>query len=48
MRLKITLYALCGALILASGCGGQSPIPLAELLPLAKDQPTFVFFYTDG
>jgi uncharacterized phage infection (PIP) family protein YhgE len=33
-------------LLAVAGCGGTRPI--REILPLASDRPTFVFFYTDN
>lgn len=39
---------LLGVLLTACGSDSESTQSLSDLLPLAKDKPTFIFFYTDG
>jgi hypothetical protein len=46
IHLASLLIALLG--ILLTACNGQEEKTLADLLPLDKTKPTFLFFYTDG
>lgn len=45
-----TLIGVLGTLLLLlTACGRDSSIPTErELLPLADDKPTFVFFFADN
>lgn len=41
------LLALLSALLVLAGCGGTGEPSASAALPLAKDGPTFLFFFTD-
>ena len=44
----LRLTGLLGLVLAAiTACGGSSP-PTADLLGLANDRPTFVFFFTEA
>lgn len=50
MSLTKRAIVLLGWLLLlfGAGCGASPANTVGDLLALAKDKPTFVFFYTDG
>ncbi len=48
MLVRLRLTGLLGLILaVTTACGRSSP-PITDLLDLAKDRPTFVFFFTEA
>jgi ABC-type glycerol-3-phosphate transport system substrate-binding protein len=47
MNMAMRGAALLWALLVLAGCAGAGEQSPAVALPLAKDGPTFLFFFTD-
>ncbi|MEZ4670635.1 MAG: hypothetical protein R3E39_22255 [Anaerolineae bacterium] len=48
MTKLMRLLTLLGAVLALAACGGVGENAPSVTLPLAKDKPTFLFFFTDG
>ncbi|GAB4576478.1 MAG: hypothetical protein Kow0077_32970 [Anaerolineae bacterium] len=47
-RAAVLTGLLAAAVLLVAACAGPAPASIAEIAPLDREKPTFLFFFTDN